>query len=65
MDGSVRTDGEVGTWGWAETAPKEDIMSWLKNGFDANRSQDTAVLVKVCERLDKTTGEIVDIIYPD
>lgn len=63
MDGSVKQDGEVGTWGWAETSPKEDIMSWLKDGFDANRSQDTAVLVKVCERLDKTTQEIVDIIY--
>ncbi len=55
----------MGTWGWAEIAPKEDIMSWLINDFDDNRSQDTAVLVKVCERLNKTTQEIVDIIYSD
>ena len=64
MDGSVRKDGEVDTWDWAETSPTEDIMSWLTNGFDANRTQDTAVLVKVCERLDKTIEEVVDIIYP-
>jgi hypothetical protein len=64
MDGTVTPKGEVGSWEWAEKASEEDLMSWLKNGCDPDRSQHIAVLVKVGERLKMETMDMVDIILP-
>lgn len=65
MDGTVTPKGEVGSWEWAEKASKEDLMSWLRNGCDHNRSQHITVLVKVGERLDMETMEMIDIIFEE
>lgn len=63
MDGTVTPKGEVGSWEWAEKASEDDLMSWLKDGCDCNRSQHIAVLVKVGERLKMETMDMLDIIF--
>ncbi len=65
MDGTVTPKGKIGTWEWAEKASEEDLMSWLKNGCDPDRSQHIAVLVKVGERLGLETMAMVDIIFEE
>ncbi len=65
MDGTVSPKGSVGSWEWAEKASEDELMSWLVDGCDPNRSQHTTVLVEVERRLPIDLNAIVDIVYSE